>query len=535
MAIQAKCNVPREDRPPVMEALEGRTLLSANPYKFTDVDGDQVTISLTGSGTMAITPNASGIEDIKLGGTDPMASALKIGVVKKGGGNGLVNVGRIRTSRESEGLKSLDAPTADITGSGGSGVRFSGYLGSVTLHSIADGAGLVACQTTQFGEVILYPSALKSTVTVSVSVGDNSPIVFSSQIAKLTIGGNMGTGFIQAPALGTVKIGGDFAGMIDDHFDVGSITVGGQVSGAWDTNYRSGAVGRITIGSSASSWTLDTHGAPIKSLTCNGQMDLTSITASALETLTVKNGMNGALTLDQTAAPVTLKTAKIGGQVQGTWTVSKAVGSITFGSSQAWSFQNATTTVGSLTCNGNLHLTALLALSVDTLTVKGNTQNGDMVFYQPVDPKKFAVKTAKIGGYVSNTFRAVGNIDSLTVGGIMNGNILAGTQPTVVNLAASSLATDYLLDTANLSRINSLTVTGKVAGYGVENGDIIAGVLGKVALNNVDTANATPFGVAAAAIQSMTLKQPGDHVLHTWGKNWVANPADKFTVKVLTI
>ncbi|MCX5670281.1 MAG: LEPR-XLL domain-containing protein [Planctomycetota bacterium] len=535
MANQAKWLLPRKAQAPVMEPLEARVLLSANPYSFADVDGDQVTVRLTGPGTMAITPDGAGLQQIILNNTDPVASALKIGVVKKGGGNGFVNVGRIRTTHDSEGLKSLDAPTTDITGYGGDGVSIMGYLGSVKVHSLAAAAHLCGQQTTSGGQLIFYPSTLKSTVTVLGSVGDGSSIIFSSQIVGLTIGGSMGTGYIQAPFLGTVKIGGDFTGKIDNVFGIGSITVGGQVSGAWDTNYRSGAVGSVKVGSSANTWTFDTHNAAIKSLTCNGQMDFTSITANSLETLTVKGGMNGGLTLKQTAGPLTLKTATVGGQVTGVWAISKAIGSITVGSSQVWNFQNADTAVGMLTCKGNLDVVALLALSIGTLDVKGDTQGGDIALYQPLDPKLLAAKTVKVGGYVRNSITTRGNVGSMTLGAILDGNILAGTKPGVGDLAVSTQASDYLTDTANRVKITSLTVTGKVAGYGIHNGDIIAGVLGKVVLNNVDTANAAPFGVAAVAIQSMTLKQPGDPALHTWGKNWLANPADEFTVKLLTV
>lgn len=537
MANQAKCVLPRKAPAPapVMEPLEARVLLSANPFNFADVDGDQVTVRLTGPGTIAVTPDASGLQQIILNNTDPVASALKIGVVKKGGGNGFVNVGRIRTTHDSEGLKSLEAPTTDITCYGGDGIFIMGYLGSVKVHSLAASAHLCGYQTTSGGQLIYYPSTLKSTVTVLGSVGDGASIIFSSQIASLTIGGNMGTGYIQAPSLGTVKIGGGFSGNIENIFGMGSITVGGQVSGTWGTTYRSGSVGSVTIGSAANTWTVDTHNAAIKSLTCNGQMDFTSIAAGSLDTLTVKGGMNGVLTLKQTAAPLTLKTATIGGQVQGGWGVSKAIGSITVGSAQGWAFTNADTTVGTLTCKGNLDVTGFFVLSIGTLDVKGDTQGGDIVFFQPVDPKKLAAKIVKVGGYVRNSIITLGHIGSVTLGGILDGNILAGTKDTVVDLAPSTLASDYLTDTGNLVKINSLTVTGKVAGFGIHNGDIIAGVLGKVVLNNVDTANAAAFGVAAVTIQSMTLKQPGDPVLHTWGKNWLANPADEFTVKVLTV
>ena len=536
MTSKTRCTLPRTPRLPVMEPLEARVLLSANPFNFTDFDGDQVTVRLTGPGTIAVTPDASGLQEIMLDNTDPVASALKISVVKKGAGNGFVNVGRIRTTNQSEGLKSLNAPTTDITGFGGEGVLIMGYLGSVTVHSVGAGAVFGGYQTTGGGEPIAYPSSLKSTVTVLGSVGDASTILFSSQITNLTVGGSMGTGYIVGPYLGNVKIGVDFTGKIENRFGIGSITVGGQVSGTWNTNFFGGAVGSVKIGSSANTWTFDTHGAAIKSLTCNGQMDFTSITASSLETLTVKGGMNGTLTLpNQTAAPLTLKTATIGGQVQGAWTVSKAIGSITLGSSQGWNFQNAGTAIGTLTCKGTLDVTALLALSIGTLDVKGDTQGGDIALYQPLDPKLLAAKIVKVGGYVRNSITTRGNVGSMTLGAILGGNILAGTKPAVADLAVSTQASDYLADTANLVKINSLTVTGKVAGYGIHNGDIIAGVLGKVVLNNVDTANAAPFGVAAVTIQSMTLKQPGDPALHTWGKNWLANPADKFTIKLLAV
>jgi hypothetical protein len=172
----------------------------------TDSDGDVITMKLTGKvGTATYyrsdtDGNGQGpIELIKIAGTDPapgkaVAAALTITAAKaKGGtGNGLVNVGAITGST----LKSITAKTTDIDGDG---INMTGYVGSVTVKDVKNGADILLNGTA--------PTA-KSTVKITTGViGDNTTIDVKAPVASLTAT-QIGVGTITAPSIGTLTTKG---------------------------------------------------------------------------------------------------------------------------------------------------------------------------------------------------------------------------------------------------------------------------------------------------------------------------------------
>jgi autotransporter-associated beta strand protein len=172
----------------------------------TDSDGDLITMKLTGKvGTATYyrtDPDGDGkgpIELIKIAGTDPasgksVAAALTITAAKaKGGtGNGAVNVGAITGST----LKSITAKKTDIDGDG---INMTGYVGSVTVKDVTNGA-----------DILLNGAApdTKSTVKITTGViGDNTTIDVKAPVASLTAT-QIGVGTITAPSIGTLTTKG---------------------------------------------------------------------------------------------------------------------------------------------------------------------------------------------------------------------------------------------------------------------------------------------------------------------------------------
>jgi hypothetical protein len=140
--------------------------IAANPKAIIDGDGDTVSVTLRGHGTMEVhlIGGPDPIDSIVLTGTDA-TSALTIQVKKlrSGGGDGLVNIGSIISDGS---LKSISGKAVNLTGAG---VQLGGSLsglGSVTLHSM-------------FRSALTVPGSIK---TVNVGTFD------ASNIAAMKVG-----------------------------------------------------------------------------------------------------------------------------------------------------------------------------------------------------------------------------------------------------------------------------------------------------------------------------------------------------------
>ena len=92
----------------IAELLEQRQLLTAAPVSFSDTDGDQVTIRLSGAGTLSMDPDT---RNVATAGTT-VNSALSISVRRAAGGDGRVTLGELRCYGP---MRSLNGPNADIT------------------------------------------------------------------------------------------------------------------------------------------------------------------------------------------------------------------------------------------------------------------------------------------------------------------------------------------------------------------------------------------------------------------------------------
>ncbi|MDB5391545.1 MAG: repeat-containing protein, partial [Planctomycetaceae bacterium] len=194
--------------------------LPGNKGTFTDVDGDQYTVTLTGPGHVGVvqatsqTAGHAAIDQILMQDTDG-TSNLTV-TVKKKGGDGIVDIGSIQSTN---GLGLISLKKSDIVGSG---VIVTGNLDQLLARDIKNGAN----------------------ITVSGTLGNLT--------ARTE-----GTGSITAAKIGSISIAGDknastvdFAANITTtgpgtDTSLASLTVKGEVSGA--TIATVGSVGSVTV------------------------------------------------------------------------------------------------------------------------------------------------------------------------------------------------------------------------------------------------------------------------------------------------
>ena len=172
------------------------TFLAGGKGSFTDQDGDTYSVKLTGAGKVAVLlsdPDANGkgpIDQIIVQNTSSATSTLTITVTKALRGDGAVSIGRVAGSE----LKTLTASNSDLVGEG---VRLSGFLGTLTVRDILNGAhvesGGTASQQTQLTARVIGDGAI---VSLDSAIGTLKAVQF-------------GTGQLKVPSLGTLTIKGD--------------------------------------------------------------------------------------------------------------------------------------------------------------------------------------------------------------------------------------------------------------------------------------------------------------------------------------
>ena len=136
------------------------TVTITSKLVVTDSDGDQVTVKLSGHGSVALTLAAVGrgpIQQIVLTGTDARSQLLV--TVKKAGGNGYAEVGSIVADGF---LLAINAPTVNLVGAG---VSVNGCLGALTIHNLLNGAAVTAnCAANQTTKITLHAKDTGTTI-----------------------------------------------------------------------------------------------------------------------------------------------------------------------------------------------------------------------------------------------------------------------------------------------------------------------------------------------------------------------------------
>lgn len=165
---------------------------AANKFalKFTDTDQDSVTVKLNGklgSLNLYMTNGVGPIAEIDAIGTDQLRSSVSVTVAKakksvNPNADGKVSIGAVIGTA----LKSFSAAKSDLVGTG---FNMSGYLGSLKIGNVLNGADIIT-----IGGVVTQKTTLKLGV-----VGDGTTINIANPIGALSMT-SFGDGAIVAPS-----------------------------------------------------------------------------------------------------------------------------------------------------------------------------------------------------------------------------------------------------------------------------------------------------------------------------------------------
>lgn len=217
---------------------------------LSDADSDRATVAFggaVGSASIYVT-DADGdgkgpIEWIELTGTlpDPLKprTSLAVAVSKnKLTGDGVVDIGAITGS----GLRSITARRSNLTLDG---INLNGYLGSLTIGNILNGADITTLATTNPKQ--------KTRITTG-AIGDGTAINIGAAVSSFTAT-SFGAGSLTAPSVGTMVIRGAMAadlnisgiGVDPTKKALGTLRVKGAVTGS--DIMVNGNVGTVAVGS----------------------------------------------------------------------------------------------------------------------------------------------------------------------------------------------------------------------------------------------------------------------------------------------
>jgi parallel beta-helix repeat protein len=284
-------------------------------YKTTDTDQDGITVKLTGTklGTMDVylTDNAGPVSVIDIAPeVDAAKTTLSVAVAKakktvNPTADGLSSIEEINGA----GLKSISAAKASLIGAG---INMTGYVGSVTLANVSNGADIITGGT----------STQKTKVTLGV-VGNGTDVTTGAILNGLTATA-FGDGAITAPSATTIQIKGNAKASVAGNFG-GDLTLDGTgvlAGKATLTNLK-------VAGSVLATSDIDVTGIlkVVSVGTAKGNLDELAgdLEADAVTTITVNGNLTGDITVTGTGvlpgkfALGTLKVvgAKVGAAIVG--------------------------------------------------------------------------------------------------------------------------------------------------------------------------------------------------------------------------
>lgn len=222
---------------------------AARPVRhYTDANGDIVTVSLTGPGTVELVLPRGGMGDaVAINTTATTAqSSLTIEVRQAGNGNGRTVVGnfKVGTLGDRASLGSLLATEVNLKAGGE--IIVSGQIGSLHLGKVLPGdASTPAHYMLIGGSVTSRPPELRFGQVSDMQVTSFSPIGWLSATNWLETGNNKNS--IKAPWIGTLKVAGNELNHTQGNF-AGDITLTAGNAGAGVALNQFLVVGAITRG-----------------------------------------------------------------------------------------------------------------------------------------------------------------------------------------------------------------------------------------------------------------------------------------------
>jgi hypothetical protein len=230
-----------------IEPLESR--IAPASLTFTDVDGDNVKITISGVGSLTLGVNvivtADQLQTLDLSGAAFQGANVKIVATRAPllGGDGFVNVGRINATGRDLGTVRVDGDLGEIDA--GDPANPASACHRLTVHSLGrfgtstGGSDLASDFDGKLDKLVVKSDVQEARIAVGDSVGTKA------KIGSIIIGGSLiggaasQSGFIVAPhGIGAVTIGGDVLGGSGDNSGklrtvgtLGPVKIGGSVRG----------------------------------------------------------------------------------------------------------------------------------------------------------------------------------------------------------------------------------------------------------------------------------------------------------------
>lgn len=351
--------------------------------------------------------------------------------------------------------------------------------GSGTLSFLSDGnadpISFVLTGTTGHSSVSIHSHGTLTLGTVSITgslVNFNAPR--ASFVGSFDISGSLHNLHLGDENItrSTLAIGGTDARTVIHMGNVADLQL-----------IAAGPIGSLVV----SSWT-------------NGPFNDSSLTAPSIISLRCLGDFDPAVYLSGTS--VDLRRASIKGTLYRNWQASGSIGNISANAVDSSWVAKVAGGVTRLVDHGDF-AGSLTAESLRNLIVKGNVTGAtfDLTGTAAQLGRGYALTHMHVKGDVTgSTLSTVGNVNTITVGGMSDSTLFAGVSPSVTGLptAASQLA-----DSAS---IRSFKTSGRAV---FSDSFVAATTITRVSLANVTTNNnGTPFGVAATVIDSLTVSQP---------------------------
>jgi len=300
-------------------SFEAKSFTKAKPLKFTDADGDKVTVTLSGSGRGSLVlddPEGDGkgaIDQLSFAGTNAKSNVM-VSVKKSGGGDGFVTIGTVLGDGA---LGTFNAAKSDLVLNG------FDFVGAVKAIKVRD----ILAPEPVFGEAIIETGGTaKNKVSLTARNVADGFAIETSQTIKVLKAADIGTGEITAAALGSVLVSkGALEADITTAGAIGKLSVKrGDLTGVLSAL----RFGKVSVSGGDFSGTLE-------SLATSAELKK----APALAGLTVSGGdLTGDLRVLGAAGKIVIETAKRqGGNVTGASIVAAKIAELTIAGNLAGS------------------------------------------------------------------------------------------------------------------------------------------------------------------------------------------------------
>lgn len=472
---------------------------SQNTATFTDQDGDRGKITLTGGGTFRFylhDPDGDGngpIDRLELFNTTASSILSVTTTINPLLPSGTpdwnnINIGSITAPI----LKSISATRSHLTGEG---IHVSGYLGSVTLRDVLNGADIIAGAGTT-GQI----------TRINVGrVGDDSIIQIGNRLESFSAI-DVGLSQLSAPSVGSLTtrgvpnwfptIAGDFAadvfitgtGLLPNRFGITTMAISGSFLS--DASIQTPSIQTMTVRGSLAG-TVQVTGANMTPLATRSVWNTLTVLGSLEGNLYVQGAMTSITAADMPSGSLNLQnisTINFRGRTGSPSIVGNVNGDISISGANVIPGRIA---LGSLAVAGNWNDSAdLTTPSISTLTVRQNLFGDVNINGQGLPTGAIALRTLAVTDRIDDAAIQVnGVINSINTAAILSGSLSATAINSLVVTGNSkkqivgNLSANITLDGVNVPLTRNTLGVLRVAGSINSNTISVNGNIGSITAN----------------------------------------------------